>query len=172
MRQIWAYLKYLARHKWYVFKECWRERIPLQGLLHDLSKFWPDEFVPYLFYFYGERTHSILGDTYYRVGPWIRRADWVQWHYNEAWLKHQHRNPHHWQHWLLRLDDGGEQPLEMPLRYRKEMLADWIGAGMALGKPNAYQYYWERREITRLAPMTKWWFEGRLRIAARNRGWR
>jgi hypothetical protein len=49
-----------------------------------------------------------------------------------AWLHHQHYNPHHWQHWILRLDDGGAHALEMPEEFVREMVADWAGAGRAI----------------------------------------
>ena len=44
--------------------------------------------------------------------------------FDAAWLHHQHNNPHHWQHWLLREDDGGTKALEMDHLYVVEMVCD------------------------------------------------
>jgi len=55
--------------------------------------------------------------------------------------------PHHHQYWVLREDDGPEHCLEMPERYVKEMVADWYGAGRALGKrPAPHDRYSEVRK--------------------------
>ena len=45
--------------------------------------------------------------------------------FNYAWLHHIHNNPHHWQYWILREDDGDTIPLEMPYNYIIEMILDW-----------------------------------------------
>ena len=114
------YLRYVLRHKWFVFRACMAVGVPIwQALVHDLSKFGRAEWWPYVETFYG------------------------RWHYNErpvdvkqrfdaAWLHHQHANPHHWQYWVLREDSGSTMALKMPDRYRREMLADWVGAGQAI----------------------------------------
>ena len=40
---------------------------------------------------------------------------------------HIHRNPHHWQHWILTNDDPDEAEtiLDMPYNYIIEMICDW-----------------------------------------------
>ena len=58
---------------------------------HDASKSKPDEYEAYDAYFYG-------GNRSYAVVQAFQRA----------WLLHIHRNPHHWQHWVLINDDPGE----------------------------------------------------------------
>jgi hypothetical protein len=51
---------------------------------HDESKNHANEYEAYDAYFYGgNRSHKVVQD------------------YNAAWLRHLHRNPHHWQHWIL-----------------------------------------------------------------------
>ena len=44
-----------------------------------------------------------------------------------AWLNHIHRNPHHWQYWIIINDDPneGENLLEIPYHYIIEMICDW-----------------------------------------------
>ena len=52
----------VCRHKWHVFKLCCQAGIPLQGLLHDLSKFSPTEFRESAKYYNGKcfTTHGPL----------------------------------------------------------------------------------------------------------------
>lgn len=47
--------------------------------------------------------------------------------FNRAWLMHIHRNPHHWQHWVLINDEPKEGTIliEMPYPYIIEMICDW-----------------------------------------------
>ena len=78
---------------------------------HDRSKYCNPEYNDYDAYFYG-------GNRSYQVVM----------NFNYAWLLHQHKNPHHWQYWVLIIDDGAEgimMPLPMPMRYIYEMIADW-----------------------------------------------
>ena len=74
---------------------------------HDTSKYDDEEYFAYCEYFYGEKTAE------------------VELEFDYAWLHHQHNNPHHWQHWLLREDDGSIKALKMPYEYVVEMIVDW-----------------------------------------------
>lgn len=123
------YLSYVVRHKWFVLLAGLRTGAPLWRLvIHDWSKFTPSEWLPYVDYFYrggGVAAHASKGGRYDPAdGPVA---------FNVAWLRHQHRNPHHWQHWILREDDGGTLALRMPEHFAREMVADWMGAGRAQG---------------------------------------
>lgn len=161
----WRYLKYVATHKWYVFLECWKLGIPWQGIIHDLSKFRPSEWFPYVEYFYGPKKPKLM-DTHGEA----RQVALNTGYYHEigivafdtAWLKHQHRNPHHWQYWVLSQDDDGIKVLDMPDKYRKEMLADWRGAGKAQGKPDTAAWYKANKHKMKLSPKTRFWIESRL----------
>lgn len=159
------YLWYVLRHKWFVLMACCRLGIPWAGVVHDLSKFRPSEFMPYARRFYGPEYHSIKdvhGDARnvaLDTGMYVER---VSQDFDRAWLLHQHRNPHHWQFWVLREDSGTTKLLPMPDRYRREMLADWTGAGLALGKPNIVGWYMKNRERIQLAPETRAWVEEEL----------
>jgi hypothetical protein len=53
MNKHWNYFKYILKHKYYCFIECWKLGIPWRGIVHDLSKFRPCEWFPYVEYFYG-----------------------------------------------------------------------------------------------------------------------
>ena len=121
------YASYVARHKWFVLRAGLKTRAPLWRLLiHDWSKLSVAEWRPYVASFYGK-----AGRT-----PEVRRA------FDAAWLHHQHRNPHHWQHWILRKDDGDTKALLMPDKLVREMVADWMGAGRAItGKWEVAEWY-------------------------------
>ena len=76
---------------------------------HDISKYALDEYTPYDNYFYGEKSSTTIEA------------------FNRAWLMHIHRNPHHWQYWVLINDDAEEETIciEMPYEYVIEMICDW-----------------------------------------------
>jgi len=54
------------------------------------------------------------------------------------------------------------QPLPMPDRYRREMLADWRGAGRAYGNPDTRQWYEENKCKIILHDNTRAWLEYEL----------
>lgn len=134
------YLRYVIRHKWFVMLACFRRGLIWRGIKHDWSKFLPCEWVPYAEYFYGEAVRlkkEEADDFQYwtRVAPYHAAFD-------RAWLHHQHYNDHHWQHWVLRNDDGSTKALPMPELCVREMLADWEGAGRAItGKAAWWEWY-------------------------------
>ncbi len=85
--------------------------------------------------------------------------------FDAAWLKHLHRNPHHWQHWVLREDSGGTKVLEMSDTSRREMLADWMGAGKALGfGDNPVNWFIKNRKHMVLHLGTVFWLEEQLSL--------
>jgi len=156
MRKHWAYAQYVIRHKWFVFLESCKLGIVWLGLTHDLSKFRLDEWIPYANYFYGKR-HNVRDKTgYYKPTDTGDKA------FDFAWLLHQKRNKHHWQWWCLHQDSDGIKVLEMPLRYRKEMLADWRGAGRTQGKPKTWEWYAVNKDKLQLAPETRAWVEAEI----------
>lgn len=55
---------------------------------------------------------------------------------------------------------------EMPERYRREMLADWIGAGAAQGTPDTRGWYAARGKNLPLGPETRAWVERQLGIVS------
>lgn len=192
MGRHWQYLKYVVRHKWFVFWACLKQGVPLWiALLHDWDKFLPDEWLPYARTFYTPE-----GEKQY-----VETVDFAH-----AWMLHQHRNKHHWQYWLwvnvqshngaiplrdtdylvwdrgeaqrvvLRNSGGVEWyelqspfpgdmvccPEPMPDVYRREMLADWIGAGKAQGKTNTQKWYEANKNKIMLHPETREWIEEQL----------
>lgn len=150
------YLRYVLLHKWYVFTAgCviggYSPRWLWRLIVHDLSKFSRAEWTPYVCMFYGERPDAQAerevkaherqyGDSFDDASKRDRLASVIatrakfivaerQRDFNAAWLHHIHKNPHHWQHWILRQDDGREIVLIPPNADVNEMVADWLGAG-------------------------------------------
>lgn len=80
---------------------------------HDKSKTDKEEYEPYDAYFYGPSS--------------IRHSSKTVRDFDAAFLRHIHKNPHHWQYWVLVHDDNeeGVEPIEMPLNYIFEMICDW-----------------------------------------------
>lgn len=95
------------------------------ALNHDFSKDKMDEYDAYDEYFYGE----------HKDDPIVIRD------FNQAWLLHIHRNPHHWQYWVLINDDPekGSIGLDIPYNYILEMICDWWAFSWASG--NLYEIF-------------------------------
>ena len=90
---------------------------------HDQSKYDKEEYDAYDKYFYGNRSYEVVQN------------------FNYAWLQHIHKNPHHWQHWILINDDSelGIVALEIPLNYIIEMICDWWSLSWRYG--NLYEIF-------------------------------
>lgn len=155
----WRYFKYVVRHKWYVLKECFKVGLYWRGLIHDLSKFRPHEFIPYARHFYGtperEEKYRKIAET--RSG-YLKTYDIEDFLFNQAWLFHIHVNAHHWQFWLLTQDEDEDLVLDMPDRYVKEMICDWKGAAKAQGRKwfgELQEWYLSHRHKMRLSEKTR-----------------
>lgn len=161
------YLKYVLRHKYYVAIECFKVGLYWRGIMHDMSKLLPSEFIPYANYFYGNNGNITRGrdsSGSYRAG------ESLDYEFNLAWLYHQKRNAHHWQYWILPLDDGGFKTFDMPWEYELEMVCDWVGAGKAMGKFSPKEdpfletrnWYHVNRVHMQLSPWTRNTVEARI----------
>ena len=116
--------------------------------VHDMSKHGPHEYDAYDAYFYGERDEDA---------------------FNRAWLHHIHKNPHHWQHWLLMNDDGKYRdpdkviPIEMPRVYALEMVADWWSFSWRSGNlDEVFGWYEDHKDAMILHPKTREFVEAVL----------
>lgn len=108
------YAMLTVQHKYFVFKAGLRTGASLWLLLiHDYSKFSLTELPAYGRQFFGDR-----GDPD---------------SFSVAWLHHQNTNPHHFEYWVPRSSTGSRfaAPLPMPMKYVREMVADWLGASRA-----------------------------------------
>lgn len=91
---------------------------------HDRSKNTIAEYDAYDQYFYGRnKSYEVVQN------------------FNKAWLHHIHRNPHHWQYWVMINDDPGEGMvvLDMPYCYIIEMICDWWS--FSWKKENLYEIF-------------------------------
>lgn len=148
------YFRYVLRHKWFVFLAACKLGVPWLGIIHDLSKFSPDEWIPYAKFFYGTNKSRRDKTGYYKPTDTGDKA------FDFAWLLHQKRNKHHWQWWVLPEDNGGVKVLPMPERYMREMLADWSGAGRAQGHGDDVKpWYLANNHKMQLHPDTRAWLE-------------
>lgn len=156
MKRHLAYLKYVIRHKWFVFLACRRCGVSLwRALIHDWNKFLPCEWFPYADYFYGSEPRFNYGNPSVRRNHEANISDWkadVAVRFDVAWNHHQKANKHHWQYWVLitDLDEPRYRPMQIPERYAREMVADWWGAGRAItGRWDALEWYQNnQRKIT------------------------
>lgn len=154
------YLKYVLRHKWFVFLACLEFGLIWRGIRHDWHKFLPSEWFPYVNFFYGKKSEPIQrrdSTGYYKPTDTGDAA------FDFAWLLHQKRADHHWQWWVLPEDDGGLKVLKMSDAAMKEMLCDWRGAGRAQGKPHTWQWYEVNKGKMQLHPETRAWIEQELK---------
>lgn len=139
-----AYIKYLIRHKFYVFYAGTKIGVNwFQLLIHDWQKFMPYEYRGYIKAFY---TPDGKGRAYREDNE----------HFKHAWNHHQKHCKHHWQYWFLRWDRGEDEALRIPHKYVKEMVADWFGAGKAItGKWEAAEWYEKNKDKIILHPETR-----------------
>ncbi len=111
-----GHFKTITHHRHTVMKECFKVGLYKQGLLHDLSKYSPVEFMVGARYYQGNRSPNI--------------AEKEEKGYSSAWLHHKGRNKHHYEYWI----DYGLNPNEglignrMPIRYVVEMFLDRMAA--------------------------------------------
>ena len=114
--KILKHLETILKHKWYVFVAMCQCGHPIQGALHDLSKFSAIEFWEGVKYFQG--TRSPINAAKEDKG------------YSLAWFHHRGRNPHHSQYWCD-ISFGEIIPCKIPNKYLIELICDTIGAGKA-----------------------------------------
>lgn len=117
-----GHLKTINAHKLMVMKHCFRCGLYRQGLLHDLSKYTPSEFIPGVKYFQGDRSPNNAQ----------REAEGC----STAWLHHKGRNKHHFEYWIDYPvnKDAGLAGMKMPLNYVIEMFCDRVAASKIYNK--------------------------------------
>ena len=131
MKAHFQYLKYVLKHKLFVFLFCIKNKVPFyRAVLHDLSKFSKTEWAPYANNFFNkDGSKRNIRDASGAYNPNSQPEK-----FKRAWLSHQ-QNLHHWQAWCSIGDNGVLSTLEIPETYIREMLSDWQGAGRAqIGK--------------------------------------
>ena len=116
-----------------VMRHCFKAGIPLRGLLHDLSKFSPAEFIPGIKYFQGTRS------------PNEKERDLFG--FSKAWMHHKGRNRHHFEYWTdVNPATKMYEPVKMPVVFFKEMFCDRVAAskiyqGENYKESHPYEYF-------------------------------
>ena len=143
----WKHLKTITHHKLLVMEGCFRVGLIRQGLLHDLSKYGPAEFLTGVRYYQGNRSPNAA-----------EREDKG---YSEAWMHHKGRNKHHYEYWTdLSLQTRKYESVHMPRKYLVEMVMDRRAACMTYQGKNytpgsALEYYLTSKERYLMHPGTQ-----------------
>lgn len=129
--RFWAHLKTVHHHRALVRKYCFRLGLYWQGLIHDLSKYSPTEFLAGVKYFQGDRSPNDAQ----------RKACG----YSAAWMHHKGRSRHHFEYWTD-YGQGGIVGIEMPKKYVAEMFCDRLAAsrtyrGKDFQNGDPYEFY-------------------------------
>lgn len=145
--KVWKHFKTITYHKYLVMKGCFAVGLYKQGLLHDMSKYMPSEFLIGVKYYQGDRSPN--------------NAEREDIGYSSAWLHHQGRNKHHYEYWIdYSTVAKGLHPAPMPERYIVEMFIDRIAASKVYNKGHysddlPLKYYDRGREFAPLHQKTK-----------------
>ena len=139
LKNILLHLHLINKHRWTVFKLSIKAGIPFRGLIHDLSKYTPTEFLESVKYYNG--SHSPI--------PEARKIQG----YSKAWLHHKGRNKHHSEYWY---DLQAKEPSPViPYKYVAEMICDKLAASLVYNGKNwtksTQKEYWERNKDKELA---------------------
>lgn len=132
MNRFFGHLKTITKHKLKVMHLCFKVGIYKRGLMHDLSKLSPVEFLAGVKYYRGyrspiDREKEVLG-------------------YSKGWLHHKGHNRHHWEYWLDFTREKELKGMPMPKEFIAEMFCDRVAASMIYQKENykddsALNYY-------------------------------
>ena len=130
------HFKTITEHRRLVRYYCFRIGLYRQGVMHDLSKYSPVEFVRGAIYYQGNRSPNNKEREVKGVSM--------------SWLHHKGRNKHHFEYWIdYTLDENGKVGFggnRMPKRYVAEMFCDRVAAsriyrGDAYTHADPYDYY-------------------------------
>ena len=143
-----AHLRVINHHKFLVMKYCFKIGLYKQGLLHDMSKYSPTEFLAGAKYFQGNRSPN--------------EQERQEKGYSGAWLHHKGRNKHHLEYWTDYNPSGNGrlEGVEMPLKYVAEMFCDRVAAsktykGETYTDRDPYDYYMRAKSHYLLHPNTR-----------------
>ena len=143
----WHHFLTITQHKLLVMQNCFRVGLFKQGLLHDLSKYSPAEFMTGVHYYQGDRSPN--------------SAEREEKGYSSAWLHHKGRNKHHFEYWIdFSRTSQGIAGAKMPVNYLVEMVMDRIAAckvyrGKDYTDASAWEYYQRERPYLNSAMHTE-----------------
>lgn len=158
MLNFWKHFSTITRHRHKVILHCFKAGIPFRGLLHDLSKYSPTEFIQGVKFYKGTRSpneaeRELLG-------------------YSAAWLHHKGRNRHHFEYWTdYNPKTKTVEPVKMPIIFVKEMFCDRVAAskiyqGKSYTDKHPLDYFLRGKPRRSINPETSALLEGWLRLLA------
>lgn len=145
--KVWLHFKTITKHRLLVMEGCFRVGLYWQGLVHDLSKYSPTEFLSGAKFYQGNRSPNT--------------AEREVKGYSEAWMHHKGRNRHHYEYWTdISKETRQYESLPMPRKYLVEMVMDRRAACMTYqGKDYtdgaALAYFRKSMERNRMHPQTR-----------------
>ena len=143
----WKHFKTITTHKLIVMDGCFKVGLYKQGLLHDLSKYTPEEFW--------------IGVRYYQGTRSPNAAERLDKGYSEAWMHHKGRNKHHCEYWTdMSMETWRYEPVPMPRNYLVEMVMDRRAAcivyqGKNYTPASALNYYLHSKDRNAMHPQTQ-----------------
>lgn len=152
------HFKTITKHRHRVILHCFKAGIPLRGLLHDLSKYTPQEF--------------FVGARFYEGNRSPNEAEREAFGYSVAWLHHKGRNKHHFEYWAdYNPMEKKICPVRMPIVYVKEMFCDRVAAskiyrGEEYSKEHPLEYFLRGKSNRFIHPETSDLIESWLRMLA------
>lgn len=115
MKKLIGHFITINKHRFMVIKHCAKCGILFQGLLHDLSKFSPEEFFVGVKFYLGTRSPN--------------EGERAVYGYSKAWMHHKGRNKHHFEYWTdYNTKTKLVEPVKMPVKYVAEMFCDRVAA--------------------------------------------
>ena len=153
MGNAWKHFCTITHHKNLVLVGCFKIGLYRQGLLHDLSKYSPTEF--------------LVGCKYYQGTMSPNNAERKEKGYSLAWLHHKGRNKHHLEYWIdydISKEPGKEHSgmagMKMPVCYVAEMFVDRISASKNYQKDkytqwSPWNYYCQSAKYLTIHPDTR-----------------
>lgn len=141
---------------------CFRLGLYRQGVMHDMSKYSPVEFLVGARYFQGNQSPNNIERN-------VKG-------YSSAWLHHKGRNKHHLEYWIdyVQSEMSNMGGMEMPVKYVVEMFCDRVAASRTYNKEkykdrDPYDYYMKSKDHYILHPKTRELLE-RMLIMLKDRG--
>ncbi|MBO5050486.1 MAG: catalase [Oscillospiraceae bacterium] len=147
MGSAWKHFCTITHHRWLVRQGCFKVGLYWRGLVHDLSKYAPTEF--------------LVGAKYYQGTRSPNAAEREEKGYSEAWMHHKGRNRHHYEYWTdMSPVTRTYEAVPMPRKYLAEMVMDRRAAckvyeGKNYTPGSALRYFEKSRERTLMHPQTR-----------------
>ena len=145
--QPWKHFCTITHHKFLVAQGCFAVGLYWQGLMHDMSKYMPADFLVGAKYYIG--TESPNNEERKHTGV------------STAWLHHKGRNKHHFEYWIdySANKEEGTVGLKMPAKYVAEMFCDRLAAsknykGKGYNDSYPLEYYQKSKHRIIIHPQT------------------